>query len=285
MPVTNAEFQVLCPIDFGEESDRALQYACVLADKLGAKLTVMHAERFEPPLEFTSAQVDGLVKELERQHQEAEVNLKNYVEPRCETDDISYRIVDSPPVEAILDESAAIDADYIVMGTTGKSGLKRVLMGSVAEGVAVRSTVPVLAVREKSHSQTQQTDFRRVLVPVDFSEPARETLKTAASLAEAFGAKLIVTHIVGPDEDEENARKQLCEWVPSKAHAACEYDTVVRKGDPSEQIVQLAAEEQADLVVLAAVHKQSLAAAVIGTVSERVTRNAPCPVLLVPVSI
>ncbi len=279
------QLQVLCPIDFGEESDRALQYACVLTDKLGAKLTVMHAERFEPPLEFTSAQVDGLVKELEKQQQEAEVNLKGYVEPRCKLGGISYRIVDSPPVEAILDESAAIDADYIVMGTTGKSGLKRVLMGSVAEGVAVRSTVPVLAVREKSHGGDKDVHFKRILVPFDFSTASRQTLTTAASMAEAFGARLIVTHIIGPDDNEENAKQQLCEWLPNKAHATCDYDAVVRKGDPSEQIVQLATDEQADLVVLAAVHRQSLAAAVIGTVSEKVMRQAPCPVLLVPVPV
>ena len=141
---------ILCPIDFSVESDTAIDCTEFLAVKLAARVTVIHAERFEAPLEFTSAQVDGLVAEMSKLKKDATKYLRRYVEARCPSLQADYKVVENSPVEAILAETELQGVDMVVMGTTGKSGMKRFTMGSVAENVTRGAKVPVLTIRDKS---------------------------------------------------------------------------------------------------------------------------------------
>jgi len=275
---------ILCPIDFSAESDAALEYAEYLASKFGARVTVIHAERFEVPLEFTSAQIDGLVAEMKKLKKDMTHHLRSYVESRHPSLVANYKVVENSPVEAILAETEAQDIDFVVMGTAGKSGMKRFTMGSIAEGVTREAKIPVLTIRDKSRGPVAEPKLERILVPVNYTKPTVDSLKTAACLAQIIGAELLITHIVETDDyDEKIAKEQLCKWVPDQTQEKCHYDTVVRKGNAAEQIVQLAVDEKADMVVIAAVHRPFLETTIIGTTSERVMRHATCPVLVVPV--
>lgn len=274
---------ILCPIDFSVESDTAIDCAEFLAGKLGARVTVIHAERFEAPLEFTSAQVDALVAEMKKLKKDATHHLRGYAEARCPSLEADYKVIENSPTEAILAETEAQGIDLIVMGTTGKSGIKRFTMGSVAESVTRASRVPVLAIRDKSWAFVATPKLERILVPVNYTQPAVEALETAACFAQVLGARLLVTHIVeSGDYDETAAKAQLCEWVPAQAQGKCHFDAVVRQGNAAEQIVRLAADEHADMVVIAAVHKPFLETTILGTTSELVMRHASCPVMVVP---
>ncbi len=274
---------ILCPIDFSVESDTALDCTEFLAGKFTAKVTVIHAERFEVPLEFTSAQVDGLVTEMNKLKKEAVKHLRSYAEARCPSLVADYRVIENSPVEAILSQAEANDVDLIVMGTTGKSGMRRFTMGSVAESVTRQAKVPVLTIRDKSWSSVFQPKVERMLVPINYTEHAMDALENAACLAQTLGASLLVTHIVeSGDYDEEAARQRICQWVPDPIQGRCQYETVVRQGNAAEQIVQIAAEERADMIVIAAVHRPFLETTIIGTTSERVMRHAGCPVMVVP---
>jgi len=274
---------ILCPIDFSVESDTALDCTEFLAGKSGARVTVVHAERFEAPLEFTSAQVDGLVAEMNKLKKDATHHLRRYVESRAPSLTAEYRVVENSPAEAILSEAGAQGVDLIVMGTTGKSGIKRFTMGSVAESVARGAEVPVLTIRDKSWALVTESKLERILVPVNYTQPSVEALEAAACLAQDVGANLLVTHIVESENfDEQAAKEQLCRWVPAQTQEKCRYDAVVRQGNAAEQIIKLAADEHADMVVIAAVHKPFLESTIIGTTSERVMRHASCPVLTVP---
>lgn len=275
---------IVCPVDFGQQSELVLAYAIQLSQRFSSKLTVVHAERFDAPLEFTSAQVDELAAELKKVRSDAEVHLRRYVEkvfPQVEAD---YAVVEDYPVDGILHAAESAGADLIVMGATSRSGLQRVFLGSVAEGVTRRSSVPVLTVRSHKGDGTLPHAMERVLVPVNYTPQSSEALRVGAAFAQMLGARVTVANIVESDDaDDAVAREKLCGWVPSQVQVTCEYDPVVRKGNAAEQIVQLARDEQADLVVIAVVHRPFLESTIIGTTSERVARFAPCPVLTVPV--
>ena len=275
---------ILCPIDFSVESDTALLYAEYLANKFGARVTVIHAERFEVPLEFTSAQIDGLVAEMKKLKKDVTHHLRSYVESRHPLLGANYKVIENSAVEAILDEIETQHIDFVVMGTTGKSGIKRFTIGSVADGVTREAKIPVLIIGDKSHGPLEEPKLERILVPVNYTKPIVDSLKTASCFAQITGAELLITHIVETDDyDENTAKEQLCKWVPEQTQEKCHYDTAVRKGNAAEQIIQLAADEHADMVVIAAVHRPFLETTIIGTTSERVMRHASCPVLVVPV--
>jgi nucleotide-binding universal stress UspA family protein len=135
---------ILVPIDFSPCAERALDYACALAAKLGAKVHVVNALGTALP-ELSVALTDQMLASL--RHSNAAV-LEKLVEPRRAL--VAFgelRVVDDDPRDAILAAAVAVHADLIVIGTHGRRGLSRLILGSVAEDVVRRAPCPVLAVR------------------------------------------------------------------------------------------------------------------------------------------
>jgi nucleotide-binding universal stress UspA family protein len=140
--------QLLVPIDFTETSDRALDYAVALAKKLGAKITVMHA--YELPIYgFPDGALVATVDVATRISQAAQEGLTAAVEKR-KSSGVEMRAIlrDGPPVEEIATVAEDVKADLVVLGTHGRRGLRRAIMGSVAEEVIRELTVPVLTVHD-----------------------------------------------------------------------------------------------------------------------------------------
>ena len=165
-------------------------------------------------------------------------------------------------------------ADLIVMGTHGRSGLNRWMLGSVAEHVLRESTVPVLTVR----SAPRET-IRRVLCPVHDTDLSRTALKLATEISACFEANLTVFHAVEPSG--RNPVANLCSWIPKEERTRCDIRELVRHGDPSEEIVRLATEEPYDLIILGAPLRRFFDGMVLGTTALRTVRHARCPVLTV----
>lgn len=135
---------ILVPIDFSPCAERALDYACELAAKLGAKVHVINALGTTLP-ELSVALTDQMLASL--RHSNAAV-LDKLVEPRRSLAAFGeLRVVDDDPRDAILAAAAAVHADLIVIGTHGRRGVSRLVLGSVAEDVMRRAPCPVLAVR------------------------------------------------------------------------------------------------------------------------------------------
>jgi len=144
-------------------------------------------------------------------------------------------------------------------------------------------------------------DFKRILCPVDFSEPAHVGLAAAVELAARFSAELLVVHVVPPvpvaaipqaapafdvgvyqnelaDSAEEGVEKMVADEIPDGIRAR----SVVIKGEPAHEIVRVAGEQQADLIVMSTHGESGWRRFVFGSVAEKVVRLAPCPVLTVP---
>lgn len=278
---------ILCPTDFSELATFALRYAAELARCSNARLLVIYADPFLPPPHFTLGQVEELLHALERAKAATRRHLAEYVQNIVgESVPTETQLVEDTPARAILTTAREHRADLIVMGTHGRSGLSRVMLGSVTERVLRESDRPVLTIRYKPNGAPEpRVSIRRLLCPVNYTPIAMKALQHAVAVAQCSDAELTVVHVLEADAQkttEREALAHLCEWVPEDVRLHCQVKEMIRRGDAAEQIIEAARELESDLIVLGAQHKRFFDTTVIGTTTVRVTRHAPCPVLVVP---
>lgn len=177
---------ILVGVDFGDASARALALAGVVASASGARLLALHAERFEPPRYFTPEQIDRL--EAERHLAQAAVadHMRQFA-AGASSYPAESRVVDQPPVDAILDASAA--ADLVIVGTHGRRGPGRWWLGSVAERVVRAATIPVLVTRA-SETTTREV-FGRIALVHQGNDVDRAAREYAGHLAGIVGGNVI----------------------------------------------------------------------------------------------
>jgi nucleotide-binding universal stress UspA family protein len=268
---------ILCAVDFSEISAHALAYADAIARAAGADLTALYAETVQMPPYFTESQIDELRRQYRDSLVEAETSLRRFLEARLgpAAGRIRTQVVEAAPVEGILAAASQLGADLIALGTHGRTGINRWLLGSVAERVLRASRLPVLTAR--GPAQPAPVAIRRILVPVNDSELARRSLELAALLAKTLGAALTVMHVREAGSSHRVA--DLCAWVPPEDRALCQVRELDREGEAAEEILKAAAETGCDLLVIGARHRAFFDSTVIGTTTVRVVRHAPCPVL------
>jgi nucleotide-binding universal stress UspA family protein len=195
--------------------------------------------------------------------------------------------------DSILALAEAQEVDLIVMGTHGRRGFDRLMVGSVTERVLRKASCPVLAVHKPAHdflsSRGQDpAHLNRILFCTDFSENSRRALSYALSLTAEYDAELTLLHVLkdisGASSIEEAvAMEQLDNLIPSEKPKAgrIRSRSIVRRGSAYEQIIQLALEAQTDVVIMAVRGRGALNAAVFGSTTYRVIQLGPCPVLAV----
>ena len=274
---------ILCPVDFSDLSALALRYAADFRDCSGGNLVVLFANPFLPPPQLSEAQINQMAQTWEASKKVTEQYLVSFVESHlgrsCES--IETIVIDSVPVDAIVDFARAREADLVVMGTHGKGGENRMLLGSVAERVLRVLECPVLTVRPKKGSAKPSAAIKNILVPVNFSVVSRMAVVSAARIADCFGATLSVMRVIEPIEepcDESDEMTRLCAWIPTEIRKKCEIQEFVFKGESAEKVVAFAEEEKSDLIVMGAQHRKFFDSTIVGTTTIRVVRHAPCPV-------
>jgi nucleotide-binding universal stress UspA family protein len=267
---------ILCPVDFSELSGHALRQAARLAGCGGAKLIAIYANWFDAPPYFTDGRIAELSREFRDSQAAAEQSLAAFVKSTLgeQAAAVEIRVAEGLPADVILAQAAGAGAGLIVMGTHGRTGYNRWMMGSVAERVLRETPVPLLTVRGP-----YEGDIRRILCPVADTEVSREALSLAAELAGCFGATLTALHVREPHAAA--APPDLCARMPAEERTRCNVREVERHGDAASEIVRLAAEEPFDLLVLGAPRRTFFDGLVLGTTTLRVVRHAPCPVLTV----
>lgn len=285
--------KILVPYDFSSCAAQALRRAYRLAERAGAELHLLfvvqlHGEAYgltSFPPGYTEEMLERM-KELVRQHAGGE--------PPVPTE---YRVVrDVAAGPPILKYAESHEIDLIIMGTHGRRGLRRFLMGSVAEEVMRLSNCPVLTMRER---EAEPEAARSILVPIDFSDHSLEALRYASYLAEMEGARLDLVHVieeamhpafyntgvlsvydVQPDLDAV-AQLHLRRLYREADGPACEVRFEAIPGHPAREIVRYAEEHDSDLIVMATHGLAGLEYFFIGSVAEHVVRTAPCPVFTV----
>jgi nucleotide-binding universal stress UspA family protein len=157
---------ILVRTDFSEPATRALRYASTLAQESGAHLLVLYADTFEIPIDYTTtaAQVALGSQQLAENARE---ELQTYTELHVGTQvPFDVRVVINKPVTAILDQMRETGADLIVMATHGRSGFRRLMVGSVTDAIVRTATVPVLTVNEKTATAAPLSSIRTMVAAV-----------------------------------------------------------------------------------------------------------------------
>ncbi len=277
---------ILCPTDFSEPATLALQYGKRLSDCFDARLVVLYADPFSPPPYFTSGQLEDLAKTIQRFKGAAHEYLTHYVsEHIVGSSKVETAVAENETVPAILFTAEEKKVDLIVMGTHGRSGLNRLMLGSVTEKVLHETDRPVLTVREKKSAVVlPRVSIQKVLCPINYTEVALKALEHAVTISKCFGADLLVLHVIEPhltSVKEKDEHRRLCAWIPDDIRSRCSLKEIVRRGDAAEQIIEVVSSASGDMIVLGAQHKRFHDTTVLGTTTIRVTRHAPCPVLTV----
>ena len=184
--------------------------------------------------------------------------------------------------------------DLIVMGTHGRHGFDHLTMGSVAEKVLRKAHCPVLVVRNPAHDFVNPDDvadpvrLKKVLFCTDFSEYSSRAFTYALSLAMEYNAELTLLHVledVPPTDDlqksEVEIMRKLEELAPPEASDWCKVQAAVRIGKPYQQILQMALENDTDLVVMGVRGRNVVDLALFGSTTHRVIQLGTCPVLAV----
>jgi nucleotide-binding universal stress UspA family protein len=297
---------ILCPVDFSEFSRHAFDRAVAIARSYGADVTVLHvlpvpsavpALPYGPegpgPFGFEAVDRDRALAELSR-FPAAEQSIAV---------PLHYVTAEAPSVQQeITLQVSRLSADLIVMGTHGRSGFNRFLLGSVAEKTLRTSRVPVLVVppRLPDVVPAGRDPFRSIVCAIDFSQDSARALGYASSLAQHAAGRLTLLHsveampvgydpMVGANFDivgyqqalETSARTRLQKFVQPLA-PGCDTETIVTTGKAYREILRVATERQADLIVLGVHGRNAFDRFVFGSTTEHILRRATCPVLAVP---
>ena len=183
------------------------------------------------------------------------------------------------------------DTDLVVIGTHGRTGVARILLGSIAEEIFRTVQCPVLTVGP--HSDPAKSNIKKILFATDFASEAPLAATYAVSLAQEFQAELTMMHVVQEPKPgefsmwsnvQESTKKLLQNLIPADAGAWCKPEFFVERGEAADRILDLANLRDVDLIVLGARPEEGVpgAATHLGiATAHRVVANAKCPVLTV----
>lgn len=292
--------KILFPTDFSASAEQAAGHAQYLARRFGAELHIIHAvvlhgdDPANPVYEFPDP--DELYRLAE---EAAERRLGALAADAGEVPVYRAHRRGVAPATVILEYAADVGIDLIVMGTHGRRGLGRLVLGSVAEEVVRLASCPVMTLREQEEPRPVEA-IDSILVPIDFSEPSKEALAAAVALAEAYDSRLQLLHVVQPvvypqvyfpgstaavtaDYAAINryAREGLDEIAAEIEGFSGSVSTHVVEGYPATTITDFAGDHDSDLIVISTHGHTGIAHLLLGSVAEKVVRLARAPVFVV----
>ncbi len=267
----------LVPFDFSECSWAGLEAARILARRRGLRLELVYVDEGPPAWLSQNEGTGPEVAAVGGYYSGLEGKLKAAA---AATPGSGCRVLDGNPAEVLRRLAGGAAADLVVIGSHGYGGLKRFVMGSVAEAMVHSAQIPVLTV----HHAPADNWPARILVPMKFTDYADRALLHAVEWAEALGAKLSVVHVLetqGGEREENSALDGHLEALLG-ADRFQSVGRIVMTGDPPEAILKTAETGRFDLIVLASHLRPFWKDAVLGTTAERVIRHAKIPVLAIP---
>jgi universal stress protein A len=289
---------LICPVDFSDASRAALTHAAAIANHFGAEITVLTVV---DPFVAAVAAAEPAHTTLDNDTEQA---LRRYcgealahvpAGPRR----LKLRFAIGTPALEILREAHESNADLIVMSSHGHRGVRKMFFGSTTERVLRETHVPVLitpASRTEASTLSELAgQIHEVIAPVDLTTFSARQLKVAAAIADATRVPLAITHVLKtegaalgnrwavPELDRspiERARAELSTLQASVTPRVLT-ECLVLSGEPSEEIVKLAASRHANLIVMG-LHSSGLLGPRMGSVTYRVLSTTDAFVLALP---
>jgi len=284
---------ILYLTDFSEPSEAALSFAVTMARRHGAKVHALHV-LLPTPYPYAAPGLAAATLEAEEESAQAEMQRVESQLAGLQHETIVERgTCVWPGVEQAIQEGSI---DLIVAGTRGRTGVDKLMMGSVAEEIFRRSPVPVLtigpSVQRNVHNGAR---FHRVLFATDFTPESLAGAPYAISLAQENQSRLLLLVVMRKPEHPSaadnrrvelsatEALQRLYELVPDSAKLEFPAEVAVEFGEPAERIVEIAKQRGVDLIVLGVRKTPQIGAAthLERAIAHKVVAHAACPVLTV----
>ena len=296
---------ILFPTDFTPHARSALKYAAAFARAEHGRVILFSVQPAHVPPNLMTLperiledQENNWLLQLRRQIHSV---LADALLDGLEVEPV---IVEGEPATEIARAARDYDVDLVTVVTRRRRGLARALFGSTAEEIIAAAPCPVLTIRPPQHDFVEhregesQIHLNRILLATNFRPTSFTAMQKARELSESVGAELHVVYVIGdffeqisvlfPDEGSSAVSRMRSE-VEGRMEAfarerGARVQVHVAEGRPYAEIVKLATELDADLIVIGTSVHASLfgGAPALGSEIERVLRNAPCPVLCVP---
>lgn len=281
--------KILVTTDFSEVSDRALDYAIALARRYDARIYLTHVITPDP---FQFAEPQLAQATYEKVRQAAEEGITDIL-ISGKLRGVAHEVLMEegnvwPVLEKLIE---AHEIDLVVAGTHGRGKVQKLLIGSVAEEIFRQARTAVLTVGPAVKGEgAKEIDLKHILFCTDFGPGAERAAAHAFSLAQEHNAQLTLLHVIesGAAFTEESVARQreiqtarMKQLMPAGTENWCKPDFRVTFGLAVEEILIATREFHADLIVMGAKPRKSLAGHVPLTIAYNVVTKAPCPVLTV----
>jgi nucleotide-binding universal stress UspA family protein len=280
---------ILVATDFSPASERAVEYAASLARCYGSAIYLTHVVTLDG---YPLVSPEYAVMSLEKKHAEVQTHFRQILKAG-ELTGIPFKTVAKegnlwPTIEESI---KTFDIDLVIVGTHGAGAVEKMLMGSGAEEIFRKAKVPVLTIGPVTPKEPwYEMEFKNILFATDFGKSAEREAQYAFSLAQEHRSRLTLMHVFPHPqafskealiEMEHNFYTQLRELVPVATGMHCKVEVRVVFGEPTEQILRIAKETNAELIVMGAKARKTLAGNVPHTKAYRIVCEAHCPVLTI----
>lgn len=279
---------IICPIDLSESSKKAYRAAKYLSDTMGAELWILHvlpeATDFYSSLYPDLSDLMGGIQEHIEDKIDAVIDTK---------DPLIHRVVLSgKPCEEIIKFQEHKNADLIVMGAKGISAIESILLGNTADRVLRNAKCPVVI----THGDFKTYSIHKILVPTDLSEFSEYALERVLDVARATSAEIDLLHVLDVHTYDSNKVEDFMKSdkgeilqkkvrdamkMPGGAEDVTINKVLVRGFEISAEIANYASENKVDMIVMASHGRRGIQKLLLGSVTDKVIRIAPCPVMAV----
>jgi nucleotide-binding universal stress UspA family protein len=296
---------ILFPTDFTPHARSALKYAAAFAHAAHGRVVLFSVQTGKVPANLMTLPEHVFEDQDSKWLMELRREVKSLLtDPMFSEVEVEPVIVEGDPAPEIARAVRDYDIDLVTVVTHGRRGLSRAMFGSTAEEIIAEAPCPVLTVRPPQrdfvHHRGAKTEIRlnRILLATNFRPSAITATNVARELMDTSGADGHVVYVIGDyfeqisalfPEGGKSALSRMREEVKERMETFArergrKIKAHVAEGRPYAEIVRLAAEIDADLIVIGTTVHASLfgGAASLGSEIERVVRNSPCPVLCVP---
>lgn len=265
--------RLLACTDGSDEGQNAVNQALALGQACGSKVYVVQVVEIVPEFEAVVPDLRACL-EAEIQRQKA----LTVSQAALQGVELDYRILHCvSPFSAILKEAEKIQPRIIIMGRYGRTALERLLMGPVTQRVIGLSPVDVLVVPRDA-----RLAFRRLLVASDGSPYSAAALEEAIAMASRADAELLGVSVAQEEGDIPEAQEILHGMLTAANRQAVSFQGHSPQGlDPDDGIIQVARDQRVDLIIMGSHGRTGLKKLLMGSVTERVIGQTPCPVLVV----
>jgi len=293
--------KILLPTDFSPCANAALHQAVTIAERFQGSVTMLHVVAVH---ESDRGKIESVFSEDSKSYDHIMTSAEEMLhtkEGMIETPVLIEKVLRRgiSPTNEIISYADEHKPDLIVMGTHGRTGIRRLIMGSVAEKIIRLSECPIMTVRCGSDGkESPYPNYRSILLPIDFGDTSVNALWKAAELARSYGAFLTLLHVAEPidlsgyrkdgdiseedflDDQLDSAEKALHEFTSNAPLEGIEVYTRVVQGRPGRKIIEYADEEGIDLIIIPSLGKSGLERLLMGSTVNKVVHRANCPVMV-----